>query len=314
MLEPDLYRGVSEFLAEWARDQEAAFDLFHVIGGLTERGTNELRDLLIGAVHAPPAPFVPPQHHSVPGYVLLLTGFGSGQEHDRLVTQVRERVPTQFDLVTTMPYVELQQLLDAANAWGSCCYEKGMYLEDLADPVIDVVTGYVPRKNSPMSMFLLYRLDGAYSQAGDAETAFSGGRSPRYSAFIVGVAPDSDQLAADRGWVRSFWQALRPHAIGSGDGYVNGTSEYSGDRVRAGLRRREVRTAGHDQGRVRPGQPISPRRQHRTSLRAARRRWLCWCQSRHAPTRGRDASGVSAERALLSIDRKRSRPGAPLLK
>ena len=34
MLEPDLYRGVSEFLAEWARDQEAAFDLFHVIGGL----------------------------------------------------------------------------------------------------------------------------------------------------------------------------------------------------------------------------------------------------------------------------------------
>ena len=47
MLEPDLYRGVSEFLAEWARDQEAAFDLFHVIGGLTDRGTNELRELLI---------------------------------------------------------------------------------------------------------------------------------------------------------------------------------------------------------------------------------------------------------------------------
>ena len=99
--------------------------------------------------------------------------------------------------------------------------------------MIDVVTGYVPRKNSPMSMFLLYRLDAAYSQVGDDETAFSGGRSPRYSAFIVGVAPDIDQLAADRGWVRSFWQALQPHAIGSGDGYVNGTSEYPGDRVRA---------------------------------------------------------------------------------
>ena len=34
MLEPDLYRGVSEFLAEWAKDQEAAFDLFHVVGAL----------------------------------------------------------------------------------------------------------------------------------------------------------------------------------------------------------------------------------------------------------------------------------------
>ena len=47
MLEPDLYRGVSEFLAEWAKDQEAAFDLFHVIGALQDRGTNELRELLI---------------------------------------------------------------------------------------------------------------------------------------------------------------------------------------------------------------------------------------------------------------------------
>jgi thioredoxin reductase (NADPH) len=47
MLEPDLYQGVSEFLAEWARDQEAVFDLFHIIGRLQDRGTNELRELLI---------------------------------------------------------------------------------------------------------------------------------------------------------------------------------------------------------------------------------------------------------------------------
>jgi FAD/FMN-containing dehydrogenase len=188
---------------------------------------------VIGAVNAPPAPFIPSQHHFALGYALLLTGFGSGREHDQIVTQVRERVPPQFDLVTTMPYVELQQLLDEANAWGSCCYEKGIYLEDLADPVIDVLTGQIPRKNSLMSMLLLYRLDGAYSRVGDSETAFSGGRSPRYAAFIVGIAPDTDQLAADRGWVRSIWQVLQPHAIGNGGGYVNGTSEYSGDRVRA---------------------------------------------------------------------------------
>ena len=34
MLEQDLYRAISEFLAEWAKDQEAGFDLFHVIGRL----------------------------------------------------------------------------------------------------------------------------------------------------------------------------------------------------------------------------------------------------------------------------------------
>ena len=46
MLEQDLYREISEFLAEWAKDQEAGFQLFHVIGRLQDRGTHELRELL----------------------------------------------------------------------------------------------------------------------------------------------------------------------------------------------------------------------------------------------------------------------------
>ena len=120
-----------------------------------------------GAVNAPPAPFVPPEHHFAPGYVLLLTGFGSGPEHARLVTRIRESLPPLFDLVTPMPYVELQKLLDEANAWGIHGYEKGTYLQELSDPVIDVITEQIPRKNSPMSALLFYRLDGAYCQPGE---------------------------------------------------------------------------------------------------------------------------------------------------
>ena len=84
-----------------------------------------------------------------------------------------------------------------------------------------------------MSAMLLYRLDGAYSQVGEDDTAFSGGRSPRYAAFMIGAAQDSEALAGERSWVRGFWEALRPHAIGSGDGYINGTDERGEDRVRA---------------------------------------------------------------------------------
>ncbi|MBV9093180.1 MAG: BBE domain-containing protein [Streptosporangiaceae bacterium] len=98
--------------------------------------------------------------------------------------------------------------------------------------MIEVITEHVPRKNSPMSALLFYRLDGAYCQAGEDDTAFSGGRSPRYGTFIVGLAPDAGLLAAERGWVGGFWDALRPHAIGSGDGYINGMTDLSDDRVR----------------------------------------------------------------------------------
>ncbi|HEY3034594.1 MAG TPA: hypothetical protein VGJ54_08050, partial [Streptosporangiaceae bacterium] len=46
MLEQDLYRIVSGFLAGWAKDRQAGFALFHVIGRVQDRGTYELRELL----------------------------------------------------------------------------------------------------------------------------------------------------------------------------------------------------------------------------------------------------------------------------
>jgi FAD/FMN-containing dehydrogenase len=184
------------------------------------------------ALNAPPAPFVPEQYHFAPGYALVLTGFGSTAEHARLVTQIRESLPPLFDLVTPLPYVELQKLLDEAGAWGFFGYEKGTYVEELSDEVIEVVTEHFPRKSSPASFVAFYRLDGAYSRVGDDDTAFSGGRSPRYAAFIIGLAPDAEVQAAERGWVRGLWDALGPYAIGSGDGYINGTADFHEDRVR----------------------------------------------------------------------------------
>jgi FAD/FMN-containing dehydrogenase len=197
------------------------------------------RDLAIvtAAVTAPPAPFVPPEYQLTPGYALLLAGFGAAgrsaeAEHAAAVERIRRQLPPLFDLVTPMPYVALQQMLDEANAWGLYAYEKGAYLEDLTDDVIEVVTAHVERKATPQSAVMFYRLDGAYSQVGDGETAFSGGRSPRYAAFMLGVTPVAQELPAARGWVRELWSALGPHAISGGDGYVNGTAEYADERVR----------------------------------------------------------------------------------
>jgi hypothetical protein len=180
---------------------------------------------VVAAINAPPAPFVPEEHHFTPGYALLLTGFGSGNSHAELVARIRGSLPPLFDLVTPMPYVQLQQLLDEANAWGSYCYDKGAYVEGLSDEVIDVITKHVPRKRSPMSALLMYRLDGAYCEPGDGQTAFSGGRTPRYGVFIVGLTSERDLLVAERGWVRSVWDALRPHAIDDGHGYINAATE-----------------------------------------------------------------------------------------
>jgi thioredoxin reductase (NADPH) len=61
LLEQDLYREISEFLAEWAKSQQTGFELFHVIGPARDRGTHELREMLTRfsvpfAFHAADAP------------------------------------------------------------------------------------------------------------------------------------------------------------------------------------------------------------------------------------------------------------------
>jgi len=46
------------------------------------------------------------------------------------------------------------------------------------------------------------------------------------------LATNPEALAAERACVRSFWSALKPHAISVG-GYVNEMTEYEEDRVKA---------------------------------------------------------------------------------
>ena len=131
-----------------------------------------------------------------------------------MTERIRSALPPLFDFVTPMPYVALQQLLDEANGWGSYAYDKGGYFADLTDEVIEVLTEHAPRKTSPMSLLLFYRLDGAYSEVAEEATAFSGGRSPRFTASSSAITPTAEMLPAERDWVRSLWQALQPHMLG----------------------------------------------------------------------------------------------------
>ncbi|MEU0095508.1 FAD-binding oxidoreductase [Kribbella sp. NPDC006257] len=190
-------------------------------------------NIVLGGLNAPPAPFVPAEHQFKPGYAMIVTGFGEAEEHEQVLDEIRLSLPPLFEFATPMPYVALQQMLDEANAWGQHAYDKGLYLDDLSDEAIEVLTDQLPRKQSPLSVMLFYRLDQAYSEVADDATAFSGSRAPGYALFLVAIAPTPELLEQDRAWVRSFWTALQPHSRGIGS-YVNAISDdEADDRVRA---------------------------------------------------------------------------------
>ena len=222
---------------------------------------------VVGAMNAPPAPFVPPEHHFAPGYVLLLTGFGSAPEHAQLVARIRESLPPLFDLVTPDALRRAAEAARRGQRVGLPLLREGHLHRGAVRPGDRRDHRARSRaRTRRCRLLLLYRLDGAYCQAGDDETAFSGERSPRYGVFIVGLAPDAGLLDADRGWVRGFWEALRPHAIGSGDGYVNGLADFSDDRVRRSYGPAKYERLAAIKAAVRPGQPVPPQRQHPARL------------------------------------------------
>ena len=212
----------------WPEDQGA--EMLRVTRDVITDLPDEL-NVIFGAISAPPEPFVPEEHRFKPGYVMLVAGFGAdvADEHARVVSQVRDALPPLFEMTTPIPYVALQQMLDEANAWGSYCYDQTLFLPELSDSVIEVVTEQVPGKQSPLSVVLFYVLDGAYTAMGEDETAFGAGRSPRLVMFVVALTPELAGLPAERAWVRGFMSAMAPLAIGR-ETYINGVLESGDDR------------------------------------------------------------------------------------
>jgi FAD/FMN-containing dehydrogenase len=205
--------------------------LRHVRGVVGDLPAEE--NAIVACMSAPPAPFVPEEHHFAPGTAVLLAGFGSPEEHAQTLARLQAGPAPLFEFSTPMPYVALQQLLDEANAWGQYYYDKGSYLEELSDGVVDELVARLPQRTSPGSIALLYRLDGAYSAVPEDATAFSGGRSPRYGTFFVAACPTPEELAADRAWVRGLHSALEPYATDESV-YVNALSDGVDDaRVRS---------------------------------------------------------------------------------
>jgi FAD/FMN-containing dehydrogenase len=212
----------------WGLDQGRAFlrTAREVVGSLPAEV-----NVLFGGINAPPAPFVPAEHQMQPGYVAVVAGFGSQEEHEGVVDRLRSGAAPLWEFVTPMPYLGLQTMLDEANAWGQYAHDNSVYVEDLTDEVIDVMTEHFPRKQSPGSVTLFYRLDSAYSEVDDDDTAFSGGRSPRYAVFIIALCVSPEMLPSERQWVRDFHAALAPHGVSRA--YVNALGDDAEDTVRA---------------------------------------------------------------------------------
>jgi FAD/FMN-containing dehydrogenase len=186
---------------------------------------------VVAALSAPPEPFVPREHRGVPGVAVLVAGWGSAEEHADVVAPFRARFPL-VELITRIPYTALQQMLDDAEPWGIRGYAKSVNLEDLPDGAIDVLLDRLVRRQSPMSYVPMFPLRGRFAEIPDDATAWGSPRRTRWALALLDIAPDEEDFAADRLWVRELWEALQPYVSDEG-AYLNFETDADQRRVRA---------------------------------------------------------------------------------
>ncbi|HZN13174.1 MAG TPA: FAD-binding oxidoreductase [Acidimicrobiales bacterium] len=187
---------------------------------------------LIAGLSAPPMPFVPEQYHFTPGFALAIGGWGSAEDHARVVAPIRDAVEPAWELVTPIPYTELQKMFNESAPWGLLAYEKALYLQNLDDAVVDSFVAAMPKVTSPMTFCPVFPLDGAFHDTPEDATAFGGGRDAGWVFNMSAGAMAPDVLDVERTWVRALWDELRPNARDSG-GYVNFLADADEERVRA---------------------------------------------------------------------------------
>jgi FAD/FMN-containing dehydrogenase len=121
------------------------------------------------------------------------------------------------DMITEMPYTQLQSILDAAAPAGIRRYWKSGYFTDLSDELLDIVLRNVATRPSPLSPVLFFHMRGAAAAVKTTATAF-GNRRDQWDSDIISQWLDISDDEKNISWTKKFWQEIEPLTNGV---YVN---------------------------------------------------------------------------------------------
>jgi FAD/FMN-containing dehydrogenase len=161
----------------------------------------------------------------------LLLGYnGPLDEGERVLAPARQFGSPIADLVSPMPYVQRQTLIDDLGVHGIHRYWKSGFMPELSDDMIDLTVERAETMTSPMSLVGLFYVHGAAARVDPSATAF-GLRGAQWDFDIISQWTDPSLADEQVRWTRSFWSEVEPFATGGV--YVNHIAADEPDRVHA---------------------------------------------------------------------------------
>jgi len=197
---------------------ERAEEILAAYRTLTEEAPRELAVWFL-LLHAPPAPFVPPDWHGRKICAMAVCYSGELDRVDDSLAPIRAIGSPILDLLHEQPYVEVQSSLDATEPKGICHYWRTEFLAELGDGLLGAMRDIVAASDLPEAEIGILHIGGALNER-DEDDGAVGNRDARYAigakAMWAPYAPNGDRISS---WVRAAHERLRPFSTGRT--YVN---------------------------------------------------------------------------------------------
>jgi FAD/FMN-containing dehydrogenase len=118
-------------------------------------------------------------------------------------------------------------MLDATQPKGMHYYWKSEFLPGLSDSILETYKAQFVDLTAPANQIVLFHLAGAVNDHPEDDGAM-GNREAAFACVIQAMWHEDDSSGeANRGWVRSAWEALKPYSTGGN--YVNFQTEDEAD-------------------------------------------------------------------------------------
>jgi FAD/FMN-containing dehydrogenase len=184
-------------------------------------------------------------------------------EGERMLEPLRKFGSPLADMVNRMPYVAMQQMIDAAVPFGLRSYWKSGFLRDLPDQAIDAFVQFAECCTSPRTFAILEHAHGAVSRVAPDATAFPN-RTDSFDLVLISLWNDAAEDTRHIDWTRRFYSAMEPWFAGTV--YVNGLDQDDAARIPLAFggnyaRLRAVKAAYDPGNRFRHNQNIAPQMQ-----------------------------------------------------
>jgi FAD/FMN-containing dehydrogenase len=239
---PQITAGI---IAWSASEADAVLDTFRRV---TASAPRELT-LVALRRNAPPAPWLPESAHGTPIVAIVACHSGDLQQAQEDLAPIKTLGQPLADLVVVKDYAAQQTMLDATQPKGMHYYWKSEFLPGLSDELVAAYQAQFVGLEAPANQMVLFQVDGAIGEHPEDDGAM-GNRDAAFACVIQSMwAPDSPSSEANRAWVRSAWEAVRPFSTGGN--YVNfqtadETDERTAESYRSNIERLKAVKARYD--------------------------------------------------------------------